>query len=320
MARLNVGDRVEKVMVVAKIVRRDFKGGRFLLFQFVDRDRRLKGILWDPSDKLETELKVDDVARVSGVIQEYEGALQIKISGIEKLDEDEFDSSLFLPVTTRDPEEMYGEILKMISSIANEDIRKLLQTIFEDDIFKNRFIKAPAAMGWHHSYLGGLVEHVYDMSRIALRTGEVYSEVDRDVLLAGVFLHDIGKLQELSVTNTIKYSDRGRLLGHISMGIDFINEYLRGMEDFPEDITVKLKHMILSHHGSMENGSPVVPMTLEAMLLHYIDNMDAQVRGVIQTMDQEQGGEGNWTRYVRLLNRFIYRGDYETGKDDNKGN
>jgi 3'-5' exoribonuclease len=314
--KLNVGDMVERVMVVARIVKRDFKGGRFILFQFVDRDRRLKGILWDPSDKIEAEIKTDDVVRVSGKIQEYEGALQIKVSEIEKLDESDFDSSLFLPVSSRDPGELYDEILKMIASVSNEDIRKLLQTIFEDDAFKTRFIKAPAAMGWHHSYLGGLVEHVYDMSRIALKTAEVYPEVDRDILLAGVFLHDIGKLEELSVTNTINYTDRGRLLGHISMGIDFINEYLRGLEGFPEDVMVKLKHMILSHHGSMENGSPVVPMTLEAMLLHYIDNMDAQVRGAIQTIDQDEAGDGNWTRYVRLLNRFIYRGDYN---DNDRG-
>ncbi|HSG28164.1 MAG TPA: HD domain-containing protein, partial [Candidatus Krumholzibacterium sp.] len=170
-----------------------------------------------------------------------------------------------------------------------------------------RFLKAPAAKGWHHSYVGGLVEHVGDMLRIAAAVSPVYPEVDRDLLVAGVLLHDLGKLSELKVSNHIEYSDRGRLLGHISMGVAFIDEYLRGMDDFPAGTEMSLKHMILSHHGQLEHGSPVLPMTVEALLLGYIDNMDAQVRGALMTLGRG-GGEGNWTDYVKLLDRFLYRG------------
>jgi 3'-5' exoribonuclease len=145
------------------------------------------------------------------------------------------------------------------------------------------------------------------MALLADRAAEVYPSVDRDILMAGVLLHDIGKMEELSVTNHINYSDKGRLLGHITLGSEMLECAIREKPDFPEELAMRLKHMILSHHGNLEHGSPVLPMTVEAMLLHYLDNLDAQVRGVMTAIDKN-GGEGNWTEYVKLLDRFVYRG------------
>ena len=147
-----------------------------------------------------------------------------------------------------------------------------------------------------------------------MKTAEIYPDIDRDLLLAGVLLHDVGKIEELSVTNHIDYSDRGRLLGHITLGVEFVDERLRTVEGFPQELGVRLKHMIVSHHGTLENGSPIVPMTLEALLLHYIDNLDAQVRGVSQVLEKGTGRNGSWTEYVRLLDRYIYRGNEDTGE------
>lgn len=305
-AGLKVGDRIDRVVVVAKKVRRNFSGGTFLLFQFSDKDGSMKGVMWDPPVEVEESVRTNDVVRITGEVQEYQGSLQIKVGDVEKMEADEYNPSLFLPVSERDVEEIYIVILKLIEAIDNEDLRNLLNTIFGNAEFKKDFLRAPAAKGWHHSYLGGLAEHVHDMARFALSAAEIYPEVDRDVLVAGVLLHDLGKIQELSVTNHIDYSDRGRLLGHITMGIEFLDEYLHGLEDFPRELELHLKHMILSHHGSLENGSPVLPMTVEALLLHYLDNLDAQVRGTLQVL--ERSGGGNWTEYVRLLDRFIYRG------------
>jgi 3'-5' exoribonuclease len=138
---------------------------------------------------------------------------------------------------------------------------------------------------------------------------DVYPEIDRDLLVAGVLAHDLGKVEELEVTNRIDYSDAGRLLGHITLGTAFIDERIRGVAGFPPELALKLKHMILSHHGQLEHGSPVVPMTIEAILLHYIDNLDAQARGALQTLDKDTGRFGRWTEYVKLLDRFLYRGD-----------
>jgi len=313
-SELKVGDRVERIMVVAKKVRRDFTGGKFLLFQFSDMEGILKGVLWEPTDDIERGVTVDDVVRVSGEIQEYQGSLQLRISGIEKVSEGEYDPSLFLPASGRPVDELCDEMLKLIAGVSDENLRGLLQAIFEDEGFRKSFVRAPAAKGWHHSYIGGLVEHTYDMVQLALKAAEIYPDVDRDLLLAGVLLHDIGKIEELSVTNHIDYSDSGRLLGHITLGVEFLDEYLRGIEGFPHELEVKLKHMMVSHHGLLENGSPIVPMTVEALLLHYIDNLDAQVRGVSQVLEKNTRRNSNWTEYVRLLDRYIYRGSEEAGE------
>ncbi len=309
---MKVGDRVERVMVVAKKVRRDFTGGKFLLFQFSDMDGVLKGVLWEPADEIERSIRLDDVVRVNGEVQEYQGALQLRISRLERLAEGEYDPSVFLPASNRPIDELYDEILKIITGINDEDLRPLLQTIFEDEEFGKSLKRAPAAKGWHHSYIGGLVEHIYDMAQLAIKAAEVYPDVDRDLLLAGVFLHDLGKIEELMVTNHIDYSDSGRLLGHITLGVEFLSEYIRGMEDFPGELKMKLMHMIISHHGELENGSPVRPMTVEALLLHYIDNLDAQIRGVNQVLEKGGDRSSNWTEYVKLLDRFIYKGRGES--------
>jgi 3'-5' exoribonuclease len=228
--------------------------------------------------------------------------------------EGEYDPSIFLPASNRTVEELYDEILTLIAGVNDENLRGFLQAVFEDEGFRKHFVRAPAAKGWHHSYIGGLVEHTYDMAELAMKTAEVYPDIDRDLLLAGVLLHDVGKIEELSVTNHIDYSDRGRLLGHITLGVEFVDERLRGIEGFPQELGVRLKHMIVSHHGTLENGSPIVPMTLEALLLHYIDNLDAQVRGVSQVLEKGTGRNDNWTEYVRLLDRYIYKGNEDTGE------
>ncbi|MBN2183941.1 MAG: HD domain-containing protein [Candidatus Krumholzibacteriota bacterium] len=314
---LKVGDSVNKVMVVAKKVKRDFSNGKFFLFQFSDKNGTVKGVWWDPAREAD-KIKANDIVRVTGEVQEYQGTIQIRVNYMEVLAEGEYDPSVFLPSSSRDVESIYSGILEIIADVKDKDLARLLNLIFSDDRFKERFVRSPAAKGWHHSYVGGLAEHLYDMARIARAVAEVYSEVDRDLLITGVLLHDLGKMSELAVGNHIDYSDRGRLLGHISMGVTLFEEYLRGMEDFPSELEMKLKHMILSHHGQLDHGSPVVPMTVEALLLNFIDNMDAQARGTLMVLEKG-GGEGRWSDYVRLLDRFIYRGDRERDIPDDPG-
>jgi 3'-5' exoribonuclease len=305
--KMTVGDRVERVMVVSKKVRRDFSGGKFLLFQFSDSEGVLKGVWWEPSKEAETTIGINDVVKVGGEITEYQGALQLKVAWLEKLEEGDYDPSIFLPASERDAAEVFKSLRALISSIENAWLRQLLESIFDEDGFRDDFLRAPAAKGWHHAWVGGLAEHVIDMTRLADRAAEIYPGIDRDLLMAGVLLHDIGKMKELSVTNHIYYSNRGRLLGHITIGVEMLECAIREIPDFPEELALRLKHMVLSHHGNLEHGSPVVPMTVEAMLLHYLDNLDAQVRGALTTIEKN-GGDGEWTEYVKLLDRFIYKG------------
>ncbi len=312
--KMTVGDRVERVMVVSKKIRRDFSGGNFLLFQFSDRDGILKGVWWEPTKEAETSIGINDVVKVGGEITEYQGGFQLKVAWMEKLEEGDYDPSIFLPTSARNADEVFQSISDVISSIGNTHLKQLLESIFDGEGFRDDFLRAPAAKGWHHAWVGGLSEHVLDMARLADRAAEVYSPVDRDILMAGVLLHDIGKMDELSVTNHINYSDKGRLLGHITLGYEMLECLIREMQDFPEELAMRLKHMILSHHGNLEHGSPVVPMTVEAMLLHYLDNLDAQIRGVL-TVIEKSGDEGDWTEYVKLLDRFIFKGHPEDGSN-----
>jgi len=236
-----------------------------------------------------------------------------------KLSEKEYDVEQFIPTSNVEATEMHNEILTIISAIGNEHLRRLLESIFGDEEFMTAFLRSPAARVWHHSCIGGLAQHVRDMAHIAERVAEVYSEVDRDLLMTGVLIHDLGKVRELEVTNRIDYSDQGRLLGHIMLGVELIEDRMRSIEGFPAELSLRLKHMILSHHGSLEHGSPIVPMTIEAILLHYIDNLDAQARGTLQVLEKETPRFGKWTEYVKLLDRFIYRGEEPRGDDGSKG-
>ncbi len=302
-------ERVEKIMVVARKDWRESVNGRFLLFQFTDRDGPLKGVLWQANEELDRTINVNDVVRIKGELKPYQGAYETHVATIQKLGDGEYDPAQFVAASPERTEEVYEQLIGMISAMENEHLRALLTGIFTDEEFSKRFLRAPAARVWHHSYIGGLAQHVRDMARIALRCAEVYPEIDRDLLVTGVLVHDLGKVEELEVTNRIDYSDAGRLLGHITLGAAFVDERIRAIPAFPEDLALRLKHMILSHHGLLEHGSPIVPMTIEAILLHYIDNLDAQARGALQVLEKDAGRFGRWTEYVKLLDRFIYRGD-----------
>lgn len=312
-------ERVERVMVVARKDWRDSVNGRFLLFQFSDKDGPLKGVLWQPTEEIDREIKVNDVVRIKGEMKAYQGAFEMHVASIVKLNEKEYDVTQFVPTSNEETSEMRSEILTIVSSVTNEHLRKLLESIFGDEELSGAFFRSPAARVWHHSYIGGLAQHVRDMAVIAARVADVYPEVDRDLLVTGVLVHDLGKVRELEVTNRIDYSDYGRLLGHIVLGVEMLEGRVREIEGFPAELSLKLKHMILSHHGSLEHGSPVVPMTIEAILLHYIDNLDAQARGTLQVLEKETARFGKWTEYVKLLDRFIYRGEEHREDESGKG-
>jgi 3'-5' exoribonuclease len=310
-------ERVERVMVVARKDWRESVNGRFLLFQFTDKEGPLKGVLWQPTDEVDREIHINDVVRIKGELKSYQGATEMHVASIAKLDERDYDPSQFVPVAAEETGDLYAAIMGVVSTIANDHLRLLLERIFGDEEFKRGFLKAPAARVWHHSYIGGLAQHVRDMAAIASRAAEVYPEVDRDLLLSGVLLHDLGKVRELEVTNRIDYSDSGRLIGHIVLGAEMLQRHIQAIDGFPPDLALRLTHMVLSHHGSLEHGSPVVPMTIEAILLHFIDNLDAQARGTLQVLEKDTGRGGNWTEYVKLLDRFIYRG--EGGREEDAG-
>jgi 3'-5' exoribonuclease len=223
----------------------------------------------------------------------------------------EFSPDEFLPASKRDRQEMMAELEKLISDMANVHLKKLLGAIVNDPDIRRRLLIAPAAKTMHHPYIGGLVEHVLSMCGLVVKVAEHYNgKVNKDLLLAGAILHDIGKIYELTYQRSFDYTDEGKLLGHITLGVELIDSKLRLDKDFPRETAVLLKHMVLSHHGYLEFGSPKKPKTLEAMILYYIDDLDAKVAAItaLTAVNNVEAGS-NWTPYQKLLERAIYKGN-----------
>jgi 3'-5' exoribonuclease len=196
----------------------------------------------------------------------------------------------------------------MIASIRNPWIRRLVESFLEEPSFRDRFLEAPAAVTNHHAYLGGLIEHIVSLAESCLRTCEAYPTLDRDLMIAGAFLHDIGKVEERSVDRGLDYSERGRLIGHIVTGVLWVEERARRMEGFPPATLDALKHLILSHHGELEWGSPIQPLTAEAIALHTLDNLDAKLWAFDRACRESRENRSSFTEWTKIFGRKMFKG------------
>jgi 3'-5' exoribonuclease len=202
---------------------------------------------------------------------------------------------------------MLAEMDRLIESMGDPWIRKLLHGLLvENRDLRSDFAKAPAAKSLHHVYLGGLLEHTLSVAGMAVRACEHYPAINRDLLLAGVFLHDLGKTSELTYLRSFGYSDAGNLIGHISMESEWISRQIAQIPNFPEELKMQILHIVLAHHGKLEFGSPVLPKTPEALLLHYLDDLDGKLESMFRAIGEE-AGSGNWTPFSRSLDRMIYK-------------
>lgn len=305
---IKAGDSVNDIFVLSeKILSQKKDGNHFLNLTLSDKTGTIKGVIWDNAHQIAAEITSGDFVYIQGNVNEYRGALQLVIKKVENRPVDTVDSSDFLPATAHDRESMFERLLKITDSIKTVYLKKLLEAFWEDREFVRKFKTAPAAKKMHHAYIGGLLEHTLSMTSLADKIAGHYSGIDRDLLIAGTILHDIGKVTEFEYQSKIDYSDEGRLLNHIIIGIEMVDEKLSGIEDFPKDQIPLLKHMIVSHHGTREFGSPEPPKTIEAVLLNYIDEIDSKVNGIRNFIASEAPNE-TWTSYHRLLERHFYRG------------
>jgi 3'-5' exoribonuclease len=221
----------------------------------------------------------------------------------------EVDLADFLPASERDPMEMFRELHGLVTGMANPHLKALLAAIFSDTEIAQAFRTAPAAKSVHHAYIGGLIEHVLSMAALARMTAAHYPNIDRDLLLAGVILHDLGKIRELTFERSFGYSTEGQLLGHMHIALRIIGDKIRAVPGFPVKLRTLLEHLILSHHGTLEFGSPRVPMFPEAMLLHLLDNLDAKMNSVHHHSRNDDRVEGEWTGYIPPLERSLLKKD-----------
>lgn len=301
------GEQVYEFFLVKSARLAETRAGKpYLLLTFSDRSGEISGPAWDNAESLEPICAVGAIVKVRGQVQTYNNRLQLQVKEVEPVDESECDSELFVAASLRGQENMWDELDRLIGSVRTPYLKKLLKRIFDNDVFGGSFRTAPAAKGIHHAYLGGLLEHSLSMAQVASLLAGHYPGVDRDLLVAGALLHDIGKTEELlNATGVIEYTDIGRLKGHLVIGCEMIGRIARTINDFPDALLIHLQHLVLSHHGRLEFGSPVVPMTAEALLLSFIDDMDAKMNLLEQLSRKVKNDEPQWSEYQRSLERYL---------------
>ncbi len=290
---------------------RDRTRGEFLTLVLADRSGEILARVWEEAPALAETFERGQVVKVQGEVEEYLGRWQVIVEKLRPAKPNEYDLTDMLPATERDVDAMLAALRATVEEIADPHLKALAARFFDDEEFVARFSRAPAARRIHHAYLGGLLEHTFEVVTLCKSLLEVYPQVHRDLLLTGALVHDVGKVAEFDYTTDIDYSDEGRLLGHIAMSYQMVNEAIAADPDFPADLALRLRHMILSHHGRYEWGSPRRPKTLEAVALHHVENLDAQVNRFQRILAARRDPSKPWTDYDTLLGRHLYAGREE---------
>lgn len=306
---LRAGQTVKEKFVLSKKIVKDKKdgGGYYAILEFSDRSGSIDGISWDGENL--GDISVGDFVFVTGAVNEYSGRLQVVVNAISRVENEEIDAKDFLPQYSGDIDEVLTSIQGFITKVKDVHLRRLLDSFFEDRDFVEQFRLAPAAKRVHHAYLGGLAVHTLSVLRLLENVHSVYEYVNSDLLITAGILHDIGKMYEYEYKKNIDLSNRGRLLGHIVIGSEMVAERIARIPGFPEDLKLKLLHMILSHHGETEWGSPKQPLFPEALILHFVDNLDAKVEMMKQAFEKHRGKNRQWSDYHPYLEREIYLGE-----------
>ena len=298
---------VESVFLVASKNRGVTKGGSgYLILRLLDRTGEIEGRVWERAEDLARGFEKNDYVRVRGHATAYQGKIQIRVQDVARVDDKEVAAEDFLPKSRFDPDMMAEELMMILRGMKNPYLCALVEAFFADPDFMDLFKRAPAGKSIHHAYLGGLLEHTLSLLKLILKVVENYRGVDVDLLLTGGFLHDMGKIYEFSYDRSVEYTDQGQLLGHLVMEVEIVSEKIKTIPDFPAELATLVKHMLVSHHGSLEFGSPKLPQTVEAMMLHYLDDLDGKIQSIQSLMEKEPGSR--WTSFHRAYGRTFFRG------------
>ncbi len=314
ISTLHDGDSVDEIFLTTdKQLRTNRNGQSFIQLTMQDRTGSVTGRVWNAGEPLFKTFEVGEYIKVKGKVQLFQGTLQMIVNSLEKIDTVGVNMADFLPRTEQDITKLLEKLRSYLNKLGNPYLRTLAQCYLMDDSFLTAFCTAPAGVRVHHAYVGGLLEHVVTMMDVADKILPLYPDVNRDLLIIGVFLHDTGKIRELTYESAFNYSDEGQLLGHMNIGIEMLQEYRHRVKDLmgeemPEDLLLRLKHMILSHHGTAEFGSPKIPMTPEAVALHAIDNLDSRITITVREIKDDVVNSANWTPYNNAMQRKLYKG------------
>ena len=306
ITNIQAGDKITGYFALRKYDLLEKDGRYRISAELGDSTGRLHAIMWDVSPEEGGTFQPGDIVKIRGPVSTYQGNLQIKIDRMRVASEDEYDIRDFFREASRTAEELSAGLEAMLNRLENNYLKQLMREVFDDTDLRKKYLEAPAAKLLHHDTIGGLADHSLNMAEIVVRMADQYPKLNRDLLICGALLHDVGKIWEFDVTTAIDYSDAGRLVGHINQGDEFICAVADRIEHFPDDLLIHLRHLIISHQGEKAKGSPVLPQTPEALFLHGIDELDSKM-GAVEKIRDRTGDEG-WSSFQQIFERFFFFG------------
>jgi len=296
-------------VVVSKQIKPKKTGEPYLALVLGDRSGQLEAKMWDNVEEVLDAFEQDDFLKIKGLVNKYKQRFQLTIHKVRKLGESEIDFSDYLPKTTKNVDELWQTLAGFVSTFQNPHLKALVQAFMADPQIAAAYRNAPAAKTLHHAYIGGLLDHVVSLVRSCDLICRNYPQVNRDLLLTGAFLHDIGKIHELAYNRSFSYTTKGQLLGHMIIELEMLQAKLALLPDFPDQLKILIEHLIISHHGHYEFGSPKLPMFPEALMLHYLDDLDSKMEAMRAHFEREASLDGPWTSYNASLGRPLLSSD-----------
>jgi 3'-5' exoribonuclease len=290
-------------VVVAKQIKPKKTGEPYLALTLGDRSGQLDAKMWDNVEDVLEAFEQDDFLKVKGLINKYKQRFQLTVHKLRKLGDTEIDYSDYLPKTTKDIDELWQTLANFVAGFENSYLRSLVQAFMADPEIATAYRSAPAAKTLHHAYIGGLLDHVVSLFRSCELICKNYPQINRDLLMTGAFLHDIGKIHELTYNRSFSYTTKGQLLGHMIIELEMLQAKLALLPGFPEELKTLIEHLIISHHGQYDFGSPKLPMFPEALMLHYLDDLDSKMEAMRAHFERESTMDGPWTSYNPSLGR-----------------
>lgn len=290
-------------VVATKQIKNKKNGELYLALILADRTGQIQANMWDNVGDALHAFEQDDFIKVKGMVQKYNGRWQVTIHKIRKLGDNEIDYADYLPKTSKDIDQLWRTLRDFVESFQDPWLKRLIQDFMADEAVATAYKNAPAAKTLHHAYVGGLLDHVVSLFTVCDLAARNYPQVNRDLLLTGAFLHDIGKIHELAYQRSISYTTKGQLLGHMIIELEMLHEKLAAIPGFPDELKILIEHLIISHHGQYEFGSPKLPMFPEALLLHYLDDLDSKMESMRAQFERESELETAWTSYNPSLGR-----------------
>jgi len=290
-------------IVSNKQIKSKKSGEPYLDLTLMDRTGTIQAKMWDNVEECAYAFEQDDIIKIKGLINKYNQRWQLTIHKIRKMDEAEIDFSDYLPKTSKDIDELWQALGEFVASIGEPHLRRLLELFMADTEIARGYRNAPAAKTMHHAFIGGLLDHVVSLFRSCDLVARNYPFINRDLLLTGAFLHDIGKVHELSYARSFGYTTEGQLLGHMIIELELLHAKLAQVPDFPPPLKILVEHLIISHHGQYEFGSPKLPMFPEALMLHYLDDLDSKMEAMRAQFEHDAGLDSPWTAYNSALAR-----------------